>query len=85
MPTWEWARIGAGGHLFLLRHGGLTTEEVWEVFGADGVHLGVLHLPPETHLADADRRYLVLLQMPETRGPGIAIHGIPDEWKSGSP
>jgi dihydrofolate reductase len=85
MPTWEWARIGAGGHLFLLRHGGLTTEEVWEVFGADGVHPGVLHLPPETHLADADRRHLVLLQVPETRGPGIAIHGIPDEWKSGSP
>lgn len=83
VPTWEWVRIGRSGHIFLLRYGGLTSDEVWDVFDADGVHLGALELPEETHLADADHRYLVLMEVPETRGPGIALHEIPEGWGGG--
>jgi hypothetical protein len=80
IPTWEWVRIGRSGHIFALRYGGLTSDERWDIFDPEGVHLGLLELPPETHLAEADHRYLVLMEMPETRGPGIALHEWPQAW-----
>jgi hypothetical protein len=65
--------------MFALRAGTLLRGEVWDVFDPEGRLLGALTLQNESHLMDADENYLVVVEMPELRGPGIAVFGIPHE------
>ena len=81
LPTWEWVRIGSSGHVFALRYGGLLAEEIWDVFDPEGVLVGSVALPPEAHLVDADHRYLVLMEMPALRGPGVSLYAFNEAWK----
>ena len=81
LPTWEWVRIGSSGHVFALRYGGLLAEEIWDVFDPEGALVGSVALPTEAHLVDANHRYLVLMEMPALRGPGISLYAFNEAWK----
>lgn len=80
LPTWEWVRVGRGGHVFALRYGTLLSGEVWDVFDPEGRWVGSVVLPEETHLMDADDRHMVLVEMPEMRGPAVAVYRFPEGW-----
>jgi hypothetical protein len=80
LPTWMWVRVGQGGHIFALRYGTLLSGEVWDVFDPEGRWLGSISLPEEAHLMDADLRHVVVAEMPELRGPGIAVYRFEEQW-----
>lgn len=80
LPTWMWVRVGRVGHIFALRYGTLLSGEVWDVFDPEGRWLGTISLPEEAHLMDADLRHVVIAEMPELRGPGIAVYRFDDRW-----
>jgi hypothetical protein len=74
VPTWEWLRISPTGHIFALHHGTLLSGEAWDVFDPDGRLIALVTLDDQAHLMEVGDEHVVVMEMPEFRGPGVSVY-----------